>query len=79
MLENPVYQVYILSDTEKKDIKAFVSTWNLDSFVFIEHFAVNPSYRNLGIGSRILQELINFLEKTSCIFSVRVLYTRCMK
>ena len=59
------YAVYGLKDGAS--IKAFISTWHFDDFVFIEHFAVNPAYRNNGIGGKMLGELISKLKKSVCL------------
>ena len=60
------YVVYGLKDGNA--LKAFVSTWQFDDFVFIEHFAVNPLYRNNGLGGKILNDLLkkqkNITKKT---------------
>ena len=33
--------------------------WNLDGFVYLEHFMILPEYRNQGIGAWVLQQLAN--------------------
>ncbi len=35
----------------------FVSVWNLEDFLFIEHFVVYKQFRNKGYGGKILQKL----------------------
>lgn len=67
LLDNSVYEVYILPDLDDKAIKAFIAVWNFDSFAFIEHFAVNPTYRNNGIGSAFLREIVCMLGKMVCL------------
>ena len=67
LLDNSAYEVYILSDLDDKAIKAFIAVWNFDSFAFIEHFAVNPTYRNNGIGSTFLREIVCMLGKMVCL------------
>ena len=67
LLDNPAYDVYILPDLDDKAIKAFIAVWNFDSFAFIEHFAVNPTYRNKGIGSTFLREIVCMLGKMVCL------------
>lgn len=66
LLENPIYSIQAMYG-ELQDIKAFVAIWEFDSFIFIEHIAVNPKYRNAGIGSYILNELAGRLCKTACL------------
>ena len=41
-------------DNDNADIKAFVAIWEFDEIIFIEHLAVNPEFRNEGLGSLIL-------------------------
>ena len=67
LLDNSVYEVYILPDLDDKAIKAFIAVWKFDSFAFIEHFAVNPTYRNNGIGSDFLREIVRMLRKMVCL------------
>lgn len=66
LLNNPIYTIYVLHD-ETQDIKAFISVWEFYKFFFIEHFAVNPKYRNGGIGAKMLNELVELLGKTVCL------------
>lgn len=56
LLQLPHYHLYI----QKKEgrIQAFVSIWEYADFIFIEHLAVASSYRNLGIGVKLLLEVI---------------------
>ncbi len=37
----------------------FVSFWDLDAFLFIEHFAIHRKARGNGYGTRILRKLMN--------------------
>ncbi len=67
LLSNPQYCIYVLPDFEAKDIKAFIAVWKFDDFAFIEHFAVNPIYRNSGIGSSMLQETVKILSCMICL------------
>lgn len=53
LLDNNRYGIYVLND----DIKAFAAVWEFEKVVFIEHLAVNPMFRNSGIGSDFLQQL----------------------
>lgn len=67
LLDNREYEIYILPDSDENTIKAFIAVWKFDSFVFIEHFAVNPIYRNKGIGSEFLRELVHMLGEMVCL------------
>ena len=58
---HPKYTVYVIPDDESDCIKAFITVWKFEDFAFIEHFAVNPFYRNQGLGSLILHEILSNL------------------
>lgn len=64
LIDNPLYSVYILKE---KEIKAFIAAWDFCDFAFIEHFAVNTKYRNLGIGSKVLSEFVSAQSKRVCL------------
>lgn len=57
LLDNPKYRV-IARFSGSEDLVGFISFWSLDGFNFIEHFAVNPSQRGQGAGSKMLKEFI---------------------
>ena len=65
LLSNPVYTMYVWYGEPL--IKAFIAAWAFDTFAFIEHFAVNPEYRNGGIGAKMLNEVVARLGKTVCL------------
>ena len=67
LFENPVYEIYTLNDSGTNQILGFIAIWEFDEIVFVEHFAVNPECRNGGIGSRILKELGELLNKRMCL------------
>ena len=67
LLNNSLYQIYILPDESGENIKAFVAVWEFDEMVYIEHLAVNPEFRNGGLGAMILQELISRSDKQICL------------
>ena len=64
---HPKYTVYVIPDDESDCIKAFITVWKFEDFAFIEHFAVNPFYRNQGLGSLILHEILNLLQCQICL------------
>lgn len=37
--------------------------WDLETFIFIEHFAIDYHYRNKGYGSKALSNLLNHLQR----------------
>ncbi|MCD7972016.1 MAG: GNAT family N-acetyltransferase [Candidatus Azobacteroides sp.] len=55
---NPRYHLFF---THKEDkIQAFISFWDFDEYIYIEHFAVNQELRGQHIGS---ETLVAFKEK----------------
>lgn len=57
------YRVYVYGD----EPKGFIGTWEFDEFVFIEHFAVDETFRNSGLGSIMLNEFLSLQKKTVCL------------
>lgn len=60
LFDNPKYEVYARKN-EGKTI-GFLAVWRFDSVLFIEHFAVNPAFRNGGVGAGMLRELVESCE-----------------
>ncbi len=69
LLYDAKYCIYVLADSDSADLKGFIAIWQLEDFTFIEHFAVNPIYRNQGLGTLILQEI---RQLTGCQFCLEV-------
>ena len=67
LLDDTAYEIYILPDLDDDAIRAFIAAWKFDSFAFIEHFAVNPNYRNQGIGGDFLRKIVRMLGKMVCL------------
>ena len=65
LLSNPLYRIYVLEKGE--EIAAFMATWNLSDFLFLEHFAVKPAHRNQGLGGELLAELSKIEGKRICL------------
>ena len=62
----PFYKIYAYKDKNER-IKAFIAAWEFDEFLFVEHFAVDKTMRNLGIGAKMLRELIDSTDKRICL------------
>ena len=60
LLEEPEYRIYYMP-------AGFLAVWEFESFIYIEHFAVDPSLRNSGTGSAMLQELVKQYQKPICL------------
>lgn len=63
------YEVSQLGELELKTIEeegiicGFLSAWHLESCVLIEHIAIDLAYRGRGYGRRLLEELLDEVEK----------------
>ena len=57
------YQIFIKKDKESGEINAFFAVWEFDSFMYVEHFAVNPAMRNGGVGGKMLRTLLESTKK----------------
>lgn len=55
------YHLHTLED--KGNIMAFISVWDYDGFIFIEHLAIAKDYRNRGLGADLLKNIISFYQK----------------
>lgn len=64
-LEKPAYQIYVWE--EQEDMKGFAAVWIWEELLYIEHLAVNPAFRNEGLGSKILQEIMRETKKRICL------------
>lgn len=67
LLENPEYEIYVYKEFEKEEVKGFLAVWELEEYVFIEHFAVDNNFRNRGIGGQMLSELKARIGKRFCL------------
>lgn len=65
LLDNPYYVIYALY--EGTQVRAFMSLWDFDQFVFFEHFAVHPDCRNGGVGAKMLRDLLDMLQRPVCL------------
>ena len=60
LFEEPEYRIYYMPT-------GFLAVWEFESFIYIEHFAVDPALRNSGTGSAMLQELVKQYQKPICL------------
>ena len=60
LFEEPEYRIYYMP-------AGFLAVWEFESFIYIEHFAVDPALRNSGTGSVMLQELVKQYQKPICL------------
>lgn len=57
LLGNGYYQLYGAKD-KVGNILAFIGAWEMEGFIFVEHFAVAPSFRGQGLGAEMLHRFI---------------------
>lgn len=58
---HPAFRCYLLTEEGGRPV-GFITVWHLDGFYYAEHFAVDPSLRNGGYGSRVVQQLLHELK-----------------
>lgn len=55
---------FVISVTvEDDEIVGFLTYWDLDEFIFAEHFAISPEYRNGGYGRKVMDLFIANVDK----------------
>ena len=59
------YRIYV--DVDGQAVRAFLAVYEFENFVFVEHFAVDPAFRNHGLGSAMLSRLIRSSGKPLCL------------
>lgn len=57
-----IHAMYMPDGTGER-IAAFISVWDFGDTAYIEHFAVDGSYRNLGLGAKILTRIKEIYNK----------------
>ena len=62
LLGRSAYQLYTVK--QDNEIYGLLGVWEFDTFIFIEHFAVDASLRGNGIGGMLLNDFLNHMEKT---------------
>ncbi|MGO1369677.1 GNAT family N-acetyltransferase [Senegalia sp. (in: firmicutes)] len=61
ILKDPRYKMKSLKDDEK--VVGFITTWDMDDYLFVEHFAIDEKYRGKSYGKKFLKDLINKTDK----------------
>lgn len=60
--ENPAFTVYALFKQTKQESEpmyaGFLTAWDFNDFVYIEHFAIDEAARNGGIGGKALKQFL---------------------
>ncbi|MEG1519397.1 MAG: GNAT family N-acetyltransferase [Clostridia bacterium] len=68
LFDNEHYNVLAIKSDDKT--VGFMSFWDFGDFIYYEHFAVNESARNCGIGKNTLEKLIAISDGRPMIFEV---------
>lgn len=55
---------HLLAWIEDEKLLSFISYWNFEDYIYIEHLAVNPEFRGQNIGSRMLDTFAEGVKKT---------------
>lgn len=66
LLDDEAYRILVLP-APGGEVQGFFSLWEFDAFLYVEHFAVNPAFRNGGVGSKMLAELLETAGKPVCL------------
>jgi len=59
--DNPSFSLYVL--LRGNQYAGFITAWQWDDFVYVEHFAIDESARNGGIGGKAMSQFMNLFEK----------------
>lgn len=68
LLKRPDYHIFIpdLGD-DSKVIQGFAAMWQFEEISFIEHLAVDNRLRNLGLGTRMLEDIRKNVSGKICL------------
>ena len=65
----PVEEMHLALITTATGVPAgFVIYWQFSRFLFVEHFAIDASFRNQGFGAQVMQQL--FMQDSCCLLEV---------
>lgn len=62
LLEDIAYSIYVAREDSR--ILGFAAVWQLEDWLFLEHLAVDPQFRNQGIGAKLLR---HFAQSRCCL------------
>ena len=65
LFENEHY--HILGIECDDSLRCFAAVWEFEDFIFVEHLATAPEFRNRGLGGKILRQIISDTAKTVCL------------
>lgn len=62
LLKKDFYKILFCKEDNK--VIGIMALWELGEFLFVEHFAVNPDFRNLGIGGKMMKFILENCKNT---------------
>lgn len=62
-------QFHLLVVLKEDKYVGFISYWQFEGFVYVEHFAIDEAFRNGGIGSKVMREALRIVD-TSVVLEV---------
>ncbi len=69
LIQKKEYNLITKKD-ENNNVIAFISIWNLEDFNFVEHLAVSPACRGMGMGTKIMEEIIQASKNKNIILEI---------
>ncbi len=54
--KKPAFQC--LNVRSNSNFVGLIHYWTFEKFIYIEHFAIHPDYRNQGLGSKVMKEFL---------------------
>ncbi len=67
LLQKSSYKLLGYVDGQSEEIKGIIAIYEFYAFIFVEHLAVSAKYRNCGLGSDILKELMGGSDLPICL------------
>ena len=63
---NPQFTCYLIEDIEenRNTFIGFITAWEMDKFIYLEHFATSSVIRNKGYGKQIMEKIREHFPKT---------------
>ncbi len=58
--EQPAFKLYLALVNEEQYV-GFITFWHFGLFVYVEHFAIDSSVRNGGLGSLVMKEQLSLI------------------
>lgn len=67
LLERPCYKIYVSKDSASGQVQGFAALWDLETYAYLEHLAIDPQLRGRGLGTQVLRDLASSLKKRLCL------------